>query len=137
MAKWEPIRRTGKPYPQSVHPEDPSRLVVRVPLSTRPPKEWSSHFVRSYTENHRMPWFREGLVPAPRIEEDAVVIAPLDNELEAWVVGIDQKIQQANEFYEQYVVKPMEARQEAARAAEEDERRRLEEARRIADRLEP
>lgn len=135
MVDWQPIRRSGKPEVLGVHPQYANRLDVVVPLSARPPEEWERYLVRSYTDNPHMPWFREGVTPAPRVEGVCIRIAPLDDELESWIKGVDGRIEEANEFYERVALPELRAREEAERKAEHELQQRVDEARRRAEEL--
>lgn len=129
---WQRISRAGKPDVRGVL--DERRLVVHVPLSAPPPAAWRNYFLDTYQEVRRR---HDGEWPLPELREQEVVIFPLDSELESWIKALDERIEKANDHFEKNVL-PRDRQREAVQ--EEQRRRqekRLEDARRVADQLEP
>jgi hypothetical protein len=136
MADWKPIKRAGKAEVLDIHPQDPGRLDVVIPLSADPPDEWARHLVGAFAEDIGIRvWYREGLAILPEVQGDSIRIAPIDSELESWIEGIDSRIEEANKFYEEKVLPQIRATEAASNQAFEARRRRLEEARRKAEQL--
>jgi len=131
---WEPITRVGHPDPHGPHGRNPRRLDVSIALSAVPPPEWARYVVGWYRQAHvNMP--EEEPWAYPRVEGNEIRFAPLDDDLEGWVRGIDERITEANEFYVSTIAPQKAAEAEKRQAAEEETRRRMKEARRKAENL--
>jgi hypothetical protein len=130
MITWEPIKREGHPEVRDLH--GGNRLNVAIQLSALPPTEWVRFLLASYEERSRDsgPDF-----PMPRVEGKRILIAPLDAEFADWVRGMDKGIEEANTYYETAVLPLKQAKEQAQHAADEQDRQRLDDARRTAEEL--
>lgn len=135
MAEWEPIKRAGAPDVRGVHPQRRDRLDVVISLSASPPAEWERLFDGHWAERAQRRHFREMGVPMPSIEGSSIRFAPQDKELEGWVEGIDASIEEVNGAYERTVLPRIRQLENADRRAQEENERRVEEARRRAKEL--
>jgi hypothetical protein len=133
---WEPIRRISPPAIEGIDERNPRRLQVNIILSAPPPPEWARHFTSWYHQpNVDMP--EDEPWAWPHIEGVLIRFGPQDGDLERWVQSIDKGISEANSYYERDVLPKKEAEQKAREDAEDEQARRLEEARRRARRLTP
>lgn len=129
---WNPVKREGPPEVRGIHPKHANRLEVVINLSEHPPDEWVRHVVGSYKENTL---WQLTQFPLPEVTGKRLIIAPLDGELEDWVGSIDQRMEQANEFYESQVLPSVHAQEEAEKQAHRSAEERLKDARRRASEL--
>lgn len=128
--EWEPIRRAGHPDVKGVASEE-RRLLVHVPLSGKPPREWRDSFVGLYAAARDADHDR----PLPEVSGAAIVIRPLDEELSDWIKIIDARIEEANAFYLASTIPEQQRKEASERAAEQQLRDRLDDARRKAEEL--
>ncbi len=125
---WERIRR-GKLEIFGVYAADAARLDVRISLDSVPPPEWSTFFI-SPTRLRVEPTMK-----APGIDGQFIWIRPQDAELDAYVDHVDKRIATANDRYEQEVLPRLRIQQPRDLDAAARQFRRLEQAKRQADRL--
>ena len=128
--EWEPIKRAGHPDVKGFASEE-RRLLVHVPLSSKPPKEWRDRFVGLYAEAREADRER----PLPEVSGSAIVIRPLDEELPDWIKIIDARIDEANAFYLASAIPEQQRKEASERDAEQKLRDRLNDARRKAEEL--
>jgi hypothetical protein len=129
MAKWEPIRRIGKPVPKEVHGRI-ARIELHFPLSAAPPAGWTFNFewgakVMTHIE-----------FPPARVKGDVIVVLASHDQQDFanWTEYVDRGIAMANDAYEE-ILDSIERADDAA--VEKWRRERLEEAQRWADELGP
>src|SRR5262249_20959805 len=125
--EWKPIAReriAGENVDR--HAEASELLEVRIRLSDEPPPDWVQAFERGFNTTTYL-----SMHPF-RIEGDEVVITPPDNELEAYVASVDQRIAAANNWYETQVWPRIVQRQQVEQAREDAEAKRLADVRRRA-----
>jgi hypothetical protein len=79
--EWEPIKRAGHPDVKGFASEE-RRLLVHVPLSSKPPQEWRDRFVGLYAAAREADRDR----PLPEVSGSAIVLRPLDE----GAPGLDQ-----------------------------------------------
>ncbi len=125
---WEPIRR-GKPDVRGVNPLYEGLLDVDIPLDRVPPPEWARAF-----QNPTGVGIPVSMHP-PELQGASVHIRPPDDELGKYVAHVDERIGHANESYERDALPQLKAAGQRVIADQEEERRRLEEARRKAEEL--
>ena len=126
--EWEPIER-GRPEVDGVDPDYEGLLRVRIDLSRRPSREWAEFFLNPVGVGISLS------MHPPELSGSSISIRPPDTELETYVAHVDERIEAANERYEQEVL-PTLRRAAETRAGEEEERtRRLEDAKKRAEDL--
>lgn len=129
---WNHIKRVGPPEVRGIHPKHPDRLEVVITLSDHPPDEWVRHVIGSYKENTL---WQLTQFPLPEVSGKRLSFAPLDAELEDWVSSLDDRMQQANSFYETQVLPSVQAQEKAKKQAERSAEERVEDAKRRAQNL--
>jgi len=125
---WTPIAREN-PEVRGIDPQAPGLLDVTIRLRPTPPREWVELFEHPPGVSISM------AMHPPRLSGATVRIRPPDDELEAYLAHVDQRIDAANREFEERFLPQIRAR--AAREAQntEQERLRIEEAKRKAQDL--
>jgi hypothetical protein len=126
MTSWVAIRRESAPDVRGISAESSERLHVRLMLTTRPPAEWVLAFQDAPSTKERM-----------TVHQSEIYLNPPDAELESYVAEADKRIESANRFYETTVLPGIQAAQDKRRDEEADDRRRIEDAKHRAQKLEP
>ena len=125
---WQPIRRTNSEI-IGRHSRYMGLLEVEIEISGDPPGEWAQAFQHP-----------EGVgislsMHPPRLSGAIIYITPPDNEIESYVAHVDDRIRAANATYEKRYLPNILDREEARNQAAEEERLRLEDARRRLKKL--
>jgi hypothetical protein len=125
MAEWERVEMSGDPDVQS-DPDHPSLVVVSIPLSPQPDKEWVEIFNSGPPPGMTLYASREFPKASPR----AVHFRCDPAEVGTYRDQAARRVEGTNAYYESYVLRETD-RQEAAKRAEAEERQRaIDEARR-------
>ena len=122
---WRPIAR-GTPDVRGVHSEHSGLLIVRIDLEPAPDEAWAQFFQSPSGVGISL-----GMHP-PRLMGRSIEITPPDNQIEAYVAHVDERIAAANAFYEREVLPRIAAKKAAADQAEKERASRLESARQRA-----
>jgi hypothetical protein len=117
MNEWQPIT-VGKPEIRDLDTRL-QRLEVVFPLSSAPPKEWRDVFAQALQQVQL------------RGQEVIVMSLEGENELKTWRTRIPDEVAKANDYYLNTVIPDQRAKDDEAREAEEDKRRRIEQAREL------
>lgn len=124
---WRPITRS-RVSDDAVerHPRAKGLLEVRIQLSEEPHPDWAQAFERGFgaTINLSMHRFR--------LNGDEIVITPPDDELEAYVAEVDNRIAAANAWFEKEVLPRLTERERSEQARDDEETEKLANARRRA-----
>jgi hypothetical protein len=126
MTSWVAIRRESIPDVKGISAEAPERLHVRLKLSTRPPAEWVHAF-------QDVPSTKEVMT----VHQNEIYLTPPDAELEGYVAEADERIEVANRSYETTVLPTLQAAQDKQHDEDADDRRRVDDAKHRAEKLEP
>jgi hypothetical protein len=127
-AAWEPISRVDVQV-KGVDPHDPGLLMVEVTLSAVPPGAWPHRF-----ENPSRAQVSATMGP-PKLERAVVRYRVADDDLEASIRSIDDRIAGANEYYGGDVLPARLAAQEQEQAEADSRAQRVGDAQRRADAL--
>ena len=119
---WNRITR-GEPKVLGVNRKHSGLLNVAIPLSESPPREWASYFERPVGISIRLS------MHPPKLHGASVSITPPDEELEAYIKHVDERIEAANASFETQILPRLQAQEERQRKAESDEEQRLRAAR--------
>jgi hypothetical protein len=104
-------------------------LDVRIHLSRTPPPEWAQFFQQGIGVILPMS------MHLPELRGAEVLLRPPDNELQAYVLKVDERINSANTHYEQLVLPKLRAQEEQQKKAAEETERRVAAAREAAKKL--
>jgi hypothetical protein len=121
---WVPITRKS-PRVVGVNPKYASLLDVEIDVSDTPPDEWAQAFIQPSGVPISMS------MHPPQLEGSTITLMPPDDQVEAYVAHVDVRIAHANERYERVGLPAREREQ----AAEVQEQKRLDDARRRAKKL--
>ena len=125
---WTPISRE-KPEVKGVNARYSGLLDVDVRLSSPPPSEWAAFFSRPFAVPTKLS------MHPPRLSGSTVKLMLPDNEFEEYMQNLDARIAAANDYFERHIVPELQAADAQETMRRDEERKRIEEARRRADRL--
>lgn len=125
---WKPITR-GKPEVKGVNSEYSGLLDVAIPLEGDIDINWSQFF-----ENPVGVPIPLSMHP-PKLTGRTVYIRPSDEEVEAYVKHVDERIAAANARFQTEVLPKIQQMEQRDRADREERQRRIEDARRRLENL--
>jgi hypothetical protein len=123
---WTPITRSN-PEPKGVNARYSGLLDVDVRLSSSPPSEWAEFFSRPFAVPTKLS------MHPPRLSGSTVRLMLPDNEFDEYIQNLDARIAAANEYFERQVLPGLQSAQARETVRRDEERRRVEKARRRAD----
>jgi hypothetical protein len=126
--EWQPITR-DKPEVHGVNAQYPGLLDVSIRLSSYPDDAWSQFFLSPSGVGLPLS------MHPPKLSGKAIFIRPPDNEVEAYVRHVDERLDAANRYYENTVLPRLRAQREAERRASDEKQERLDAARRRIEEL--
>jgi hypothetical protein len=121
----------GKPEVVGIDPDEPELVQVRVRLEPEPNDEWLQAFV----EGPPGVSYSESMHPPRMVGHDEVMLRAPDSELERYVASLREHVEGTNAYYNSEIAPELKRRREAQKAADAEEQRRLDEARRRLDAL--
>lgn len=124
---WTRIIRSGRPRVRGVNAKYSGLLDVDIDLTPTPPAEWTRAFERPIGVGISLS------MHPPTLSGATVHIRPPDNELEAYVKHIDERIAAANDYFEREVLPALDRAEAQERQRREDEQKRIDDAKRRAD----
>jgi len=122
MSEWTPINR-DEPRVEGVDPDAPGLLDVRIRLDAHPPDEWMEFFLRPVGVGISVS------MHPPKLFGDEIRLRPPDNEVEKYVLHVDERIAAANKRFQSEVLPRRRREQDAAQRARQEQEQRLAEAR--------
>jgi len=125
---WMPITRS-KPEVKGVNARYSGLLDVEVRLSSPPASEWAEFFSRPFAVPTKLS------MHPPRLSGSTVRLMLPDNEFDEYIQNLDGRIAAANDYFERQVLPGLHAGQARETQRRDEEQKRIQEARRRADRM--
>jgi hypothetical protein len=115
----------GKPEIAGIDPQVSGLVRILVPLEPEPTNEWLQVFAQgppgvSYSAS---------MHPPQIVERNEVMLRCPDNEIERYVTNLRERVEGTNSYYNREVAPELKRRREAQDAAQVEDERRLDEAR--------